>query len=92
MQTAIESVLQHLGPMLAEALIYNISGHASRSELEKLFDPLKKLVTRQVRSKSWFEAALLGDNFPSDKVTVKERGVFLQKIMKYVFDLDIGDP
>jgi hypothetical protein len=69
--------------MLAEALVYNIGGHAARSELDKLSDPLRKLVTRQVRSKSWFEAALLGNNFPSDKVTVKERGVFLQKIMKY---------
>jgi hypothetical protein len=84
MQAAIENVLQHLGPMLAEALIYNIGGHASRSELDKLSDPLKKLVTRQVRSKSWLQAALLGSNFPSAKVTVKEKEIFLQKLMKYV--------
>jgi hypothetical protein len=84
MQVSIENVLQHLGPMLAEALIYNIGGHASRSELDKLSDPLKKLVTRQVRSKSWLEAALLGVNFPSDKLTTKEKEIFLQKLMKYV--------
>jgi hypothetical protein len=65
MQAAIDNVLQHLGPMLAEALIYNIGGQAARSELDKLSDPLKKLVTRQVRSKSWLEAALSGNSFPS---------------------------
>jgi hypothetical protein len=84
MQAAIDNVLQHLGPVLAEALIYNIGGHAARSELDKLSDPLKKLVTRQVRSKGWLEAALLGNNFPSDKVTSKEKGVFLQKLIKYI--------
>ncbi|EPE34071.1 ARM repeat-containing protein [Glarea lozoyensis ATCC 20868] len=81
MQTAIDNVLQHLGPMLAEALIYNMGGQAARSELDKLSDPLKKLVTRQVRSKSWLEAALSGNSFPSDKVTTREKTVFLQKIM-----------
>jgi hypothetical protein len=70
--------------MLAQALIYNIGGHAARSELDKLSEPVKKLVVRQVHSKNWFEAALLDINFPSDKVTVKDRVVFLQKIMKYV--------
>jgi hypothetical protein len=70
--------------MLAQALIYNIGGNAARSELDKLSEPVKKLVVRQVHSKNWFEAALLDINFPSDKVTVKDRVVFLQKIMKYV--------
>jgi hypothetical protein len=70
--------------MLAQALVYNIGGHAARSELDKLSEPVKKLVVRQVHSKNWFEAALFDINFPSDKVTVKDRAVFLQKIMKYV--------
>lgn len=69
--------------MLAQALIYNISGHAARSELDKLSEPVKKLVVRQVNTKSWFEAALLDANFPSDKVSDKDKQIFLQKIMKY---------
>lgn len=83
LQESIDSAFQHLGPLLAQALIYNIGGSASRSELDKLSEPLKKLVVRQVRSKSWLEAALLGDGFPSDKVTAAQRKTFLQKVMRY---------
>jgi hypothetical protein len=82
LQEAINNALQHLGPLLAKALIFNIGGNAARSELDKLSEPLKKLVTRQVRSKSWLEAALLGDDFPSDKVTVTERKSFLQRVIR----------
>lgn len=74
-------MLQNFGPLLAEALIYNIGGNAARSELDKLSEPLKKFVVSQVRSKSWLEAALQGVNFPSDKVSDAEKRVFLQKIM-----------
>lgn len=82
MQASIDNAVQQLGPLLAQALIYNISGHAARSELDKLSDPVKKLVVRQVNAKAWFEAALTGDNFPSDKVTAKDKSVFLAKIVK----------
>jgi hypothetical protein len=75
--------MEHLGPVLAEALIFNIGGHAARSELDKLSDPLKKLILRQGRSKQWIETALFGKSFPSDKVTDKEKTVFVQKIIKY---------
>lgn len=51
--------------------------------MDKLSEPLKKLVVRQVHSKSWLEAALLGDGFPSGKVTTAQRKVFLQKVMRY---------
>lgn len=85
MQDQVNSALQHLGPLLAKALIYNIGGNASRSELDKLSEPLRKLVVAQVRSKSWLDAALREDAFDSDKVTTKDKLVFLQKVMKYVF-------
>jgi hypothetical protein len=84
LQGSIDAALQHLGPLLAQALIYNIGGNAARSDLDKLSEPLKKLVVRQVQAKSWLEAALLGDNFPSNKVTAKEKMTFLQKVVKYV--------
>jgi hypothetical protein len=84
LQEAIHGALQQLGPLLAQALIYNIGGNAARSELDRLSDLLKKLVVRQVRSKNWLEAALFGDDFPSNKVTVAERRTFLLKVMRYV--------
>lgn len=84
LQESIDNILQQLGPLLAQALVYNIGGNAARSELDKLSDPIKKLVVRQVRSKSWFEAALFGNTFPSDKVTTRDKNVFLQKIIGYV--------
>lgn len=71
----------HLGPALTEALIYNISGNAARSELDKVSDPLKKLVVKQVRSKSWLEAALFERNLPDEKVDEADRRIFLQKIV-----------
>jgi len=73
--------MEHLGPALAEALIYNISGNAARSELDKVSDPLKKLVAKQIRSKTWLEAALIEKNLPGEKVEEADRRIFLQKIV-----------
>lgn len=74
--------MTHFGPLLAQALIYNIGGHAARSELDKLSDPIKKLTVRQVNARSWLESALLAQSFPSNKVGVQEKRQFLQKVMK----------
>jgi hypothetical protein len=89
LQETIDAALQHLGPLLAKALVYNIGGNAARSELDRLSEPLKKLVVRQVRSQSWLEAALLGDDFPSDKVTTAERRAFLSRIIRYMKQLPL---
>jgi len=59
-----------------------MGGNAARSELDKLCDPLKKLIVNQVHSKAWLQTALMADDFPSDKVTEKDKMTFLQKIMK----------
>lgn len=45
----------------------------------------------QVRSKSWLDAALRDDTFESEKVTMKDKSVFLQKVMKYVSPLAEDD-
>jgi hypothetical protein len=81
LEVPVRRVLEQLGPALAAALVYNISGNAARSELDKLCDPLKKLVG-QVRAKAWLEGALFSDNFTSDKVSETEKRVFLQKLLK----------
>lgn len=38
----------------------------------------------QVHSKSWLDTALRGDEFDGEKVAMKDRLVFLQKVIKYV--------
>ncbi|KAH0559994.1 hypothetical protein GP486_003487 [Trichoglossum hirsutum] len=81
LQSTINRIMQHLGPLLAEALIANIGGGSARSELDTLADPLKKLVFRQPRAKVWLESALFNENFPSQKVDASEKKLFLQKVM-----------
>lgn len=53
--------MAHLGPLLARSLVRNISGHAARSELDKLCEPLKKLVATQVEAQGWLHAALFDE-------------------------------
>lgn len=84
LQASVNQVMEHLGPALAEALIYNTSGHAARSELDKISDPLKKLVVKQVRAKSWLETALFQKNLLGDKIGEGDRKIFLQKIIAQV--------
>lgn len=38
----------------------------------------------QVHSKTWLDAALRADAFDSEKVTAKDRSVFLEKVMRQV--------
>ncbi|KAI1844669.1 hypothetical protein JX266_009125 [Neoarthrinium moseri] len=80
-QSAIDSAMGHLGPMVAHSLVQNIGGKASRSELDKLSDPLKKLVVQHVHAKQWLEAALNDTSFPSDKVSHDDKALFLKKIV-----------
>ncbi|KAK7934986.1 hypothetical protein PG985_000481 [Apiospora marii] len=79
-QRTIEGAMNQFGPTLAQSLIQNIGGNAARSELDKLSDPLKKLVFQNVHARQWLEAALNDDSFPSDKVTLADRSMFLKKI------------
>lgn len=82
MQAAINNAMDYLGPLIARSLMHNVGGNASRSELDKLSDPLKKLVVNQVHSQRWLEAALSDDSFPSKQVSRDEKSMFLKKIIK----------
>jgi hypothetical protein len=81
-QAGINSAIVHLGPILAHTLIQNIGGKASRSELDKLSDPLKKLVVQHALAKQWLETALNDASFPSDKVSHDEKALFLKKVLR----------
>ncbi|KAK9799081.1 putative Armadillo-type protein [Seiridium cardinale] len=80
-QSAINNAIGHLGPVVSHTLIQNIGGKASRSELDKLSDPLKKLVVQHAYAKQWLEAALSDVSFPSDKVSPNDKALFLKKVM-----------
>lgn len=82
LQAAVDNALEHLGPLVAQSLMHNIGGDASRSELEKLSEPLKKLVVQHPRASTWLEQALMSPSFPSDRVTAAEKAFFLKKIIK----------
>ncbi|GAO20074.1 hypothetical protein UVI_02060760 [Ustilaginoidea virens] len=50
-QEPIMRVMDMLGPLLVQSLIRNIGGRGSRSELDKLSEPLKKLIQGNVGAK-----------------------------------------
>lgn len=81
-QDAIAGAMEHLGPLVSRSLIFNVGGNAARSELDRLCDPLKKLVVNQVHAQGWLERALFAEDFPSTKVSAEEKTVFLRKIIK----------
>ncbi|KAJ6782897.1 hypothetical protein PWT90_04886 [Aphanocladium album] len=80
-QSALNSAMNTLGPILCQSLARNIGGNASRSELDKLSEPLKKLVNRYSKAKEWFEAGLNHPSFPSTKVSQAEKAMFVKKVV-----------
>jgi hypothetical protein len=66
---------------MSHALMQNIGGNASRSELDKLCEPLKKLVVQHVHARQWLEAALNDAAFPSEKVSTADKSLFVKKII-----------
>lgn len=84
MQGGNSGLMNTLGPVLALSLARNIGGNASRSELDKLSEPMKKLVSRFPAAKFWIEAGLNDPSFPSSKVTADEKAIFLKKLLRYV--------
>jgi hypothetical protein len=67
---------------VSKSLIFQVGGNAARSEVDRLCDPLKKLVVNQKHAQTWLEQALFGNDFPSTKVSPEEKRAFLRKILK----------
>lgn len=82
MQIIFNNTAQVVGPLLCQSLMNNIGGNASRSELDRLTEPLKKLVARHSKSRVWLEAAVKDDSFPSKKVTDEEKALFIRKVVR----------
>ncbi|KAI0458355.1 armadillo-type protein [Xylaria acuta] len=80
-QTTLNDAMSHFGPLLSQSLMQNIGGKASRSELDKLSDPLKKLIVQHVHASRWLEAALNDPGFPSNKVSSQDKALFVKKLV-----------
>ncbi|KAE9568261.1 hypothetical protein CGMCC3_g15660 [Colletotrichum fructicola] len=80
-QATIDHAVAQLGPMLAQSIVQNIGGNASRSELDRLGEPLKKMVSNQVKARAWLEQALFDPSFPGQHISSEEKAVFLKKII-----------
>jgi hypothetical protein len=84
---ALKQAMETLGPLLAQSLARNIGGRASRSELDKLSEPIKRLVSRYPSAKDWLQSGLNHSSFPSDKVTLQQKSLFVKKIVRFVCSL-----
>ncbi|GAP86497.1 putative ARM repeat-containing protein [Rosellinia necatrix] len=80
-QIVLNDAMSHFGPRLSQSLMQNIGGRAARSDLDKLSDPLKKLIVQHVHASKWLEAALNDPSFPSDKVSPQEKALFVKKLV-----------
>ncbi|KAI1189881.1 armadillo-type protein [Nemania serpens] len=80
-QATLNDAMSHFGPQLSQSLIQNIGGRAARSDLDRLSDPLRKLIVQHVHASKWLEAALNDPSFPSDKVSAQDKALFLKKLV-----------
>ncbi|KAL8913434.1 MAG: hypothetical protein Q9171_001727 [Xanthocarpia ochracea] len=81
-QELVDSILAQYGPQVTQAIINNIGGDAARSELENWTNPLRQMVSTEVRSRQWISEALSSRNFPSTKVDDAQKKLFLEQVMQ----------
>jgi len=80
----VPQAMAELGPAVTQSLIRNIGGNASRSELDKLSDPIKKMAAQQVMAASWIEAGLFHTTFPSQNISDQDKRAFARKVIRRV--------
>ena len=71
------------GPLVCQALVNKIAGQASRSELDEVAEPLKKIVFCQPSAKVWLSHALNGISSTDQRVGQSDKTRWLQKILRY---------
>ncbi|KAL7808448.1 armadillo-type protein [Trichoderma gracile] len=81
LQETFKRAMDMLGPLLAQSLARNIGGNALRSELDRLCEPLRKLVSRYPAAKEWLQSGLDHPSFPSQKVDAEQKSLFVKKII-----------
>jgi len=80
-QRAVEEITQGCGPRLVERLCWGLGGGCQRSEVDTLTEPLRKLVTRSVRCKTWLTEALRPSGFPTQNTSDTDKKLFVEKVM-----------
>lgn len=76
--------LSPLGCLVRANKSQGVGGGAARSEVDSLAEPLKRLVARQVKAKSWLSTALAIEGFPSPNLTDKSKTRFLNTVIRYI--------
>ncbi|RYP32800.1 hypothetical protein DL768_011123 [Monosporascus sp. mg162] len=80
-QAAIDHAMVQLGPAISRSLVRNFGGKAARSQLDKLSEPLKRLVVQHPDARHWLEDALNDPSFPGEKATPSDKTMFLKKVL-----------
>ncbi|GFP60513.1 importin beta-like protein kap111 [Trichoderma asperellum] len=81
LQETFKRAMDTLGPLLAQSLARNIGGNALRSELDRLSEPLRKLVVNYPMSREWLQSGLDHPSFPSQRVAPEQKSLFVKKVI-----------
>lgn len=84
LQETFKRAMDTLGPLLAQSLARNIGGNALRSELDRLSEPLRKLVVNYPMSREWLQSGLDHPSFPSQRVAPEQKSLFVKKVIRYI--------
>ncbi|KAE9984149.1 hypothetical protein EG327_005230 [Venturia inaequalis] len=76
----LDEVITYFGPTLAHNLINQVSGNATRTDLDWFTEPLRSFIRRDVQTKKWIEAALTAADFPAPNVGMDVRRKFLKAL------------
>lgn len=80
-QEGSKAIVAHFGPSLCDAIIWQITGDAMRSELDHISDTVKKLVTTQPKTREWLAAAMSRPEFPSNRVDAADKDEFMSRLL-----------
>ncbi|QDS70297.1 hypothetical protein FKW77_008081 [Venturia effusa] len=76
----LDEVVTYFGPLLAHNLINQVSGNATRTDLDWFTEPLRSFIRRDVQTKKWIEMALTSSDFPAPNVSMEIRRKFLKSL------------
>lgn len=70
-------------------MLKGLGGGCQRSEIDTMTEPLRKLVVRQAKAKSWLLAAFAKDGISGPNVSDNDKRLFVDKVIR--FELDAAD-
>jgi hypothetical protein len=78
-QALLDEVIERYGPGFSVAFARQISGGATRMDLDFFAGPARKLLKRSTNAKKWIEEALIRE-VPQEKVSLETRQRFVQQL------------